>query len=522
MWLGCPALAEAKDVHTSGTLIIGDAPPNEVLYVGPDTRHFHSGNVHIKNSGTLWVDGGEFHLQGKNTNIYAKHRAKMVFNNGAILHYEQAYVSQHRIIAKNSARIELSDTHVNCDGSIEFVELWDNARFTAANTTYDDWTTWYVYNRANLTLDSVTYAGDIVFYDSPTIRIKNTSTVMPWLHFPTGAAVDTEFPAPKLWPPISKTINNDQPGFSGIPWSLEIQDCIHVLWGIHPTPGSDVTIRNTNPLTMVLFPFMGAGVFEAGDVFQNETYYDDVIVPISDRRLRLVDTRVTWWKVDARERATLVADNLIFSEMMIHNRGKVFATNSICEGQTVHMGAKDNGFVYFKDGEVWTFVSTWQKATMILENTRVDWTKGDFIYQTRNIAHGRSRLYSLNTTFEGYLPEAVDAALAMYARIEFPAENQTVAKGLIPVYGSAWIKKGLLGAHRFKRYELAYASGGSSDWRLIKISRLPLHSGALGWWNTSALPAGMYQLRLKIFVHGKQERHPTDKFPVIIRDINVE
>jgi hypothetical protein len=522
IWLDYPASADTKDVHTSGTLVIGDAPFNEVLYVGPETRHFHTGNVHIKNSGTLWVDGGEFHLQGKNTNIYVTHQAKMIFQNGALLHYEQAYVSQHRIIARNSGGIELYNTHVNCDGSIEFVELWDNSSFTATDTIYDDWTTWYVHDRAYLTLDSVTYAGDIVFYDSPTIRIKDTSTVMPWLHFPTGAVVDTEFPPPRFWPPVSKIINNDQPGFSGIPWSLEVENSIHVLWGIHPTSGSDVTIRNTNPMTMVLFPFMGTGIFKANDVFQNEKYYDDIIVPVSDRRLRLVDTRVTWWKVDAREWATLFADNIIFSEMMIHNRGKVFATNSTCEGQTVHMGAKDNGFVYFKDGEVWTFVSTWQNATMVLDNTQVDWTKGDFVYQTRNIAHGQSRLYCLNTTFEDYLPEAVDAALAMYARIEFPEKNQTVAKGPVPVYGSAWTQRGPLNPHLFQRYELAYTASAASGWKLIKSSRTPLDRGILGWWDTSSLPAGRYQLKLTIYVYGKQKIHPTDKFPVIIRDINVE
>ena len=58
-----------NDVYTEGDLIIGDDDPFEVLSVGPQTRHFHTGNVFIIDSGTFRVDGGEFHLRGEDTNI---------------------------------------------------------------------------------------------------------------------------------------------------------------------------------------------------------------------------------------------------------------------------------------------------------------------------------------------------------------------------------------------------------------------------------------------------------------------
>jgi len=207
--------------------------------------------------------------------------------------------------------------------------------------------------------------------------------------------------------------------------------------------------------------------------------------------------------------------------MMVPDSARAVVTGSICEGQTVHMGVKDHAFLHFKDGEVWSFVSAWEDATMVLENTEVDWTLGDYIYQKRNIAHGRSRLYCLNTDFNDYYPEAVDAGLAMYERIDFPSKGGTVGKGLIPVYGSAWIAKGLLSPHSFKLYELAYAPAGSSDWAPIKISWWPVQWGILGWWNTRSLPSGVYELRLTILVNGQQRSYPTYEFPIIIKDIRV-
>ncbi len=158
---------------------------------------------------------------------------------------------------------------------------------------------------------------------------------------------------------------------------------------------------------------------------------------------------------------------------------------------------------------------------MVLENTKVDWTLGDYIYQRSNIAHGESRLYCLNTDFNEYYPEAVDAALAMYERIDSPTTGETVTRGLIPIYGSAWTASGPLSPHSFKLYSLAWAPARGSDWTVIKISETPVEGGILGWWNTSSL-SGTYQLRLTILVNGVQSSYPTHTFPVVIQDIRVE
>ncbi|NIN00776.1 MAG: hypothetical protein GTO24_22655, partial [candidate division Zixibacteria bacterium] len=97
-----------------------------------------------------------------------------------------------------------------------------------------------------------------------------------------------------------------------------------------------------------------------------------------------------------------------------------------------------------------------------------------------------------------------------------------VGKGTIPIYGSAWTAKGPLSTHSFKLYSLSWAPEGSLDWTSIKASSSPVDWGILGWWDTSFLPSGMYQLRLTLLVNGEQSAYPTYDFPVIIREIEVK
>lgn len=193
-------------------------------------------------------------------------------------------------------------------------------------------------------------------------------------------------------------------------------------------------------------------------------------------------------------------------------------SNSICEGQTIHLGALHDAFVDFRDGEVWSYVSVWDNATMILRNSVVDFRKGQYTYQTRNIAHNSGRLYCLNTTF-GYEtdpsesePEAADAALTLFLKLDGP----TTAKPgqAVDIRGSAWIKTGPLSPVSFHSYELSVTPEGLADWQTIENSAGSVKNGVLGTWDTSQLQSGSYRVRLALWVDGDAGAlYPTDEFP---------
>jgi hypothetical protein len=226
---------------------------------------------------------------------------------------------------------------------------------------------------------------------------------------------------------------------------------------------------------------------------------------------------VTWWKVDVIEGHELTADSIIFSEMMVKDDSRALLTNSICEGQTIHLGAVHDAFVDFRDGEVWSYVSVWDNATMVLRNSLVDFRKGEYRYQTRNIAHNNARLYCLNTTF-GYEadpaesePEAADSALAMVLYLDVPA---AVKLGRIAdIRGSAWIKTGPLSPVVFDSYVLEVSPEGREQWETIRLSTNPVTEGTLGMWPTAGLPGGRYCLRLTLYVNGDNGTDPTDAYP---------
>jgi hypothetical protein len=316
--------------------------------------------------------------------------------------------------------------------------------------------------------------------------------------------------------PVSITFDNSLPGVSGIPWSISMENCTFVAWGINPYPGSDVTVRNSS-LAMILYRFVGPAEMNLQGIMRNNSHYTDLIVPVSDRHLHLLNTSVQWWKVDVIEGFNLTAADLVFSEMMVKQDSEAHLTNSICEGQTIHLGALHNAFVDFRQGEVWSYVSVWDDATMVLRNSLVDYRKGQYIYQTRNIAHNQARLYCLNTTF-GYRtdplesePEAFDSALAMVLMLDGPSLVQPGRP--VDIRGSAWIQTGPSSPVTFNSYELAVSSMDREEWQLINNSITPIKNGILGTWQTQGLPRGSYRLRLTLRVNGDAGPYPTHDFP---------
>lgn len=505
------ALHHAGDIIVSGN---GRIIVRGVLHL--------DGNLNITQDGVVRVNGGTLELAGADTHITLTGNGKLAIVYDAVLHFVQEYVHQHTINAHDTSRVILREAQVRSDGSAETVILRDDAAYTAIATSFDDWTTWYMWNDSSLTLDAVNKAGDIVFYDSPTIDVRNTVGVMPWMYFPDGSVADLSLPDTADCRPTSLAIDGSV--VAGIGWSLSIEDSYCVALGISSYPGSDVTIRDS-ALAMAMVRLTGERFYFIPGEFKNREHHEDrAFASLPDRNLRLVNSSVDWWKVDAHESVDVVADDIVFSEMMVIDDARVWITDSICEGQTIHLGAVDEAVVYFKGGEIWSYVSTWGNATMVLDDALVDHTKAEFLYQYTNIAHQASRLYAVNTNFVspaddpgGALPGAVDAALVMFARLADLSPAST--KSWIPIRGEAWAESGPLSPASFARYTLAARPKGGLRWRQFRQRAVPARDQRiLGWWNPSLMGfgAGTYEIALTVEVTGDAGAEmPTSRFPAI-------
>jgi len=511
-------VAAGEELHHTGTISVsatGQLRINGTLHL--------DGHLVVSDDGSVTLDGGTLNLGGNDTHITLTGNALLAVVNGATLHFVQDYVHQHTINAHDTSRVFLYLAEVNSDGSAETVILRDKASYTAIASSFNDWTTWYMWNDSALTLDTVDNAGDIVFYDNPVIDIRNTVGVMPWMYFPDGAIADLSLPDTADCQ--ATTLKVDASIVTGIGWSLSIENSYCVALGISSYPGSDVTVRDS-ALAMAMIRLTGERFYYVPGDFKNGEFHEDrIFASLADRNLRLVNSSVDWWKVDAHESVDVIADDLVFSEMMVTNDARVWITNSICEGQTIHLGALDDAVVYFEEGEIWSYVSTWGNATMILDDSLLDHTKAEYLYQYTNIAHQQSRLFAINTDFVspagdpgGALPRALDGALVMVARI--PDLAPAPARGWIPIRGEAWIDSGPQNPTRFKRYTLAVRPKNGLFWRQIRQGLVPARSErVLGWWNPSLMgfKAGKYEIALTVEVAGDDAatNWPTNAFPAI-------
>lgn len=532
---------ETSAQGVSAPIYIG---PRETVTVGPGEELRHTGPIILYGdgqllvnggrlflTGSLWIDetalvdvsAGEFHLKGNDTHIVVKGKGTLRLRNQSLLHYEQTYYAQHVLYATDQGRVEFQDSRFDCDQSAGAVYLLGDATYEASAFSFDDWNTFYMWNRSRLQLDGVVGAGDIVFYDSVAIKVRNTIGIMPWIFFPAGAVADLTFPDASHCdatdcPIVS--LHLDGTVVAGVPWSLDITDSALVFWGVHVSAGSLVTVRDSR-LTMALVPLMGDRFYVVPAEFQNRSLYDDkTFASVPDRLLRLVNTSVDWWKVDVTEAAHAIVDGILFAEMVVKEKAAVLVTDSICEGQTIHVGALDSSYLYYKDGEIWSFVSAWNDATLVLDNTLVDYRKGQYIYQTTNIAHDRARLYAINSTLISP-PQAMDSALAMVARLGTLSPGR--AAGWVEIAGSAWIETGPKSSVTFDRYTLAIRAKGGMNWFPFHEGRGPVrpadgNDGTLGWLPAGLLnlKPGLYEIQLRIWVRGDPwATHPTHDYAAV-------
>jgi hypothetical protein len=518
-------IGAGEEVRRAGPIVVAGG---RLLVTGG--KLFLNGTMTIVRGGAVVFDAAEFHHEGEDTHVFVGGLSadggdgSLSFRNGSRLHWAQSYVSQHELHGRNASVIELEQTRVDCDAATGVIKLHDNATFSARLTTAAKagdlpgcWSTWYLHQSSTLRLDSVHTAGDIVFYDAARIEARDVLGIMPWLYFPRGSVADLSFPdsecTPESCPAVSKALH----GSTG--WTVEIEESRQVFWGLNTYPGSDVTVRDSR-LGMAMVRFAEDQRYFVPGEFRNETTYEDkTFASLHDRRLRLVSTHVKWWKLDVIDLAQARMDGVAFSEMVTKSSARAFLTNSICEGQTIHLGALDNSYLYFKDGEVWTHVSAWNQAFLVLDGSLVDHRKAPVPHQIRNVAHNRARIYALNSELVSPL-EAMESALATFARLGSYAERelQAAARTPAPVGGSAWIVKGPGSKVALERWILVLRAPGAQNWveigrgtQEVRDAHLATIHPMLIWW------PGEYELRLTLVVRGDDPdtAYPTWAFPAL-------
>ena len=473
---------------SKSTLYIGQ---NDTVLINTDTTQ--NGDIIIYDNGVLIVDNAKLTLSG---HLYAQDEGQAIFRNNAHLHFNQFYVGQYSLFLVDSAKFEATDATVDANG-IPFIriELRNHSTYIAQKVNFLDWMYRKVYNQSTLILEDVDYVGDILVRDSCQVSFIRCDKLLPWIGMPEGSVVDIQFPNPDTV--LYFEFSDAQPGINGIGYTMTMDTCYNVWWGVGTHPGCTLTVRNSTVMgSMMRIPGSDTIIFYG---ITDYTFYTDLMVPLPDRYYRLIDSYVYSWQPYPLEQTVFYIDSCTFGEMIGKGNSFTYATRCTCDGIFIHLGAAVNAFVSFTDGLVKSFVSTSQNATLLLTNSSVICTS---IWSPPplgpNLARQHSYLLAINSYFE-YEPEALDSSLVMFVALD--TLDTTQVNNNINISGSAWIDAGPDNNPMvtFDKYILYYSLQSDSIWTFISEVSSEVSHSYLGTWNTASLSPGTYNIRLTIW-----------------------
>jgi len=221
--------------------------------------------------------------------------------------------------------------------------------------------------------------------------------------------------------------------------------------------------------------------------------YNRLSFPFDDRQCILENVYLHLWLPYTYDEAVLYLDSCRYGESIAMDRSRITAGGCIADGFPSSASAIGSGSFTFRDGTCRTFCSSWDNATLLLENVHVKPRRRTS--QNTNLAHGSSRFLAVNSTFE-HEPEALDSALVVVAALnELSVEEAGVS---VDIHGSAWIDTGPFRRDGFDQYELHWSTKGESSWNLIEESPEQIRNGVLAVWETGSPDNGEYSLRLTV------------------------
>jgi hypothetical protein len=321
--------------------------------------------------------------------------------------------------------------------------------------------------------------------DDTELEFLNAKTVLLWHQFPETAVVDFDFPD-------ADTVENYEfselvPGVSGIGYSVLLDNCTDVMWGMMPVTGSDITITGSEIRAIGLW-FMGTDTVEVNGLVNN-SHYGDFQAPLDDRQLRLINCDVTTWSIYPMDQSVVNLSGCIVGEIGAGKRSSLMGSQFFCDGSGGYVWTSDTSFLLAGFSYTSGYVRSQANSIMYYAYSSLS---GGYLSALQN-----SIIMAIQCTLPEE-PRAYDNGVAWYALIEGPSE--AYAGDLVNITGSVWIDKTATSELMdFGSYRLYYQEAESMGWTEIPVDSLnEKRRETLGSWDTEGLSAGQYMLRLML------------------------
>ncbi len=321
-----------------------------------------SGNIDLTGTQELVIEDTMFVHDG---NINLSGNAKLVIRNSFVWHF-QDFAFQYGVNARDDSGIVIENSAVgsNCNGSFNY-SLTDNASLEADTVdigrgSCNVWV--FMGGEVAVEIDNWNFFGGTVC-DGSAVQIDNSETLEVEFCFPQDSVIDTSLPTEV------DTFSFGPDPANGVEFSLNMQNVTMDGWGINVLPGSDITIRDSDAITIGVIvgrPWTDETVMLDG---LEKTRYGEKTWQIGpDASLTLVNTNVYGWEPNVFADNTLVISNSNYTASAVNSgdgryeisdstvnllsaneRVTMKVTNTVITGDVI---ANDSTFIELIDSEV--------------------------------------------------------------------------------------------------------------------------------------------------------------------------
>ena len=465
-------------IASADTIVVGAVPNDTLVITGAFT---HTGLIFVMNDGVLIFKNAQVIDTG---DVYVVGNGKLLADSSDFF-FPQEYFYQRALMFIQNATGEFNHCSFNYSGMSHNLVVGDSANVVMNNIHQNDFTTCGLWGASSLQINQCNLTGEYILMSESQATFTNCDTLLLWYNFPDSSVINYSYPPGDTV--YNYSFNNTVAGVNGINYSVDVDSCHTVWWGIMPVNGSDVTLTNSTLRTIGVWFQRGDTALATG-IFNNSSY-TNYVTPLSDRNLHLINSYVQTWSLYVFDSSQIFIDSCQLGEVGCQQTSSAITSNFLLDGSGGYFWATDTTFVFATGVTVYTLPRSERNGIFLLAYSWVPFMMPQAI--------GNSVMICVQNNLQ-MDPIPYDGAVAWLQNIASPDTNYV--QSLFAITGDAWIDQGPLGNWMdFQSYSLTYQLFGDTVWHAIVTDSVnEVHNGNLAYWNTNGLQSGDYLLRLVV------------------------